>query len=205
MDSIKTVFFRAGGVLLPSLYQTAVDVLKRSGTVSVKSRTRDEVHTLAESLAVGLVDESAFCKRIYELSSESMDQDEVYRSIESSKGSGIDLLKLLDKIKKSFDLFLISDYPREWLGRLLNRFGLTACFDDSSIVYCPEKEIKNFIPDIFPIISQTAGQPKGRCLVVDSRAYITSEALRYGLHAVVWVDTFRLQRELLLRGVVRTS
>ena len=205
MHGISSIFFRAGGTIVPSLYHTAIDLLKTQSEEELAVGTRDEVYNLVRSLALGAIDAGILRERICEMSKGKVSQDQFLGSVLNTKALDRELLRVIDELRETYDLYLISQYPREWLETLLNRFDEKKRFEYTNIIYCAEGGLQNLIPDLFYLVNRLTGKQMENCLLVDGRAEYLSAALRMGLQAVVYVDAFRLRREFVLRSMLRND
>jgi FMN phosphatase YigB (HAD superfamily) len=204
LHSIGSIFFQAEGTIVPSLYNAAIDILKAQSKEDLEAGTRDEVYNQVLSLSLGTTDGGFLCDRLYEMSKGSVSGDQFLRSILHIKAPDSGLLRVIDELSESYEVYLISQYPRDWLEVLLNRLNGNEWFKKKNILYCREGGLKKLIPDLFHFILRSTRNKMESCLYIDKRSEYLSAGLRMGFHAIVYVDAVRLRREFVLRGMLHT-
>ena len=93
------------------------------------------------------------------------------------------------------EMRLTSDYPAVWLLPALARSGLAHCFPADEISYVAD--LRGFTGVLDALIATGVVMP-GHTLWVDYHSPRTSEALRKGVDATIFVDARRLRRDLAL-------
>ena len=105
------------------------------------------------------------------------------------------MLSLLSDPALACEMRLVSDYPAVWLLPALARSGLASAFSAAEISTWPTWG--DFQGCLTPSSHSGVISP-GHTLWVDYHSPRTSEALRKGVDATIFVDARRLRRDLAL-------
>ena len=205
MHNISTIFFQAEGIIIPSLYEATINILKNKINKKLLKKTRNEIYNLVHCLKLGMIDVDLFRKGIFKISKETISEGEFFDYFLNVRRSDRKLMQIMDKLRENYDLYLISQYPREWFEYLLNHFNDVKLFKNINVIYSTEGNLQKLFPDIFYLMRNFTGKSMEDCILVDVKADYLSNALRMGMNAVVYVDSFRLQREFVLRKMLENS
>jgi beta-phosphoglucomutase-like phosphatase (HAD superfamily) len=109
---------------------------------------------------------------------------------------------LIEELSANFKLYLVSDYPRRWLKRIVENTGLVQYFKDDDTLVLAEEDAPHTYPELFESVARTFGIQPGSSLWIDHSSPHTSWAIRQGIDAIVFVDAQRLRRELGMRNLL---
>src|SRR5690606_34160587 len=109
---------------------------------------------------------------------------------------------LLAEVRARYSVRLVSPYPPEWYRTLDRRVGLGSTFPDSEVLFCQLAQLGRLLPDVFFWALGKAGKTIEETLWVADQPAMTSAAVRLGLNAIIFADSRRLRRELVLRSLL---
>jgi len=192
---ITQLMLLAGGVVLPTLAQAAAFFLVPGRTLTPGQRLGLQQAALA--LAEGREQPAQFCVRAAEICGEhgraaaSRLDEKLANELPPQPG----MPSLLTDPTLACEMRLTSDYPAVWLLPALARSGLAGAFSAAEISYVADSG--GFSGLFENLIAHRVISP-GRTLWVDYHSPRTSEALRKGVDAAIFVDARRLRRDLAL-------
>lgn len=202
MHKITRFAFWTGGLLLPPLHRFCLQVLLPAvGEVHVDVQTAllDKERALWQEH----LDPAAFCRDAVQLTGSSVTTDELKRQLQQQVMLAFDdLPDLLVHLSPAFELYLASDYPRQWLFLALERTGLSRFFPPDRVCVLAEHDTGATYPELFTFLVAAEVIIPGSTLWVDHNSRRTTAALRAGIDAAIFVDVPRLRRDLALWGLV---
>jgi hypothetical protein len=176
---------------LPTLAEVTASFLAPGQKLTVTERL--SLQEAARMLAAGQEDAGQFCSRAAGAAGERSTM------LCASLAAGVDALPgmpdLIAEMAQTCEVRLVSDYPAVWLLPALARSGLAHCFSAAGISYVAD--LGGFAGILDALVTIGVISP-GHTLWVDAHSPRTSEALRKGVDANIFVDARRLRRDLAL-------
>ncbi len=194
-NRITRLVFWAGGVVLPTLPVVTASFLAPGRQATLAERVG--LTEAAYALASGQGDPEQYCARAAGCFGEpgATSASLLYERL----AAGVDALPgmpdLIAETTLTLEVRLVSDYPSVWLLPALARNGLAPCFPADAISYVAN--LWGFSGVLDALIAAGVILP-GHTLWVDAHSPRTSEALRKGVDANIFVDVRRLRRDLAL-------
>ena len=112
------------------------------------------------------------------------------------------MVSLIEEVALGSEVCLVSDYPAAWLLPALARNGLASHFPADKLFYIADL---GGYATLFERLEAVGVIMPGHTLWVDAHSPRTSEALRRGIDAAIYVDARRLRRDLGLWRLVSLS
>ena len=114
-----------------------------------------------------------------------------------------DMGDLLRELSRDFIVWLFCEPSREELAPVMESLQLDQMIPRAHWLFasgrlCAEKP-KELIEEL---MARTGGR-REELLWIDDRPAVATAVIRAGMHAVAFVDAFRLRRNLVLRGLVK--
>jgi hypothetical protein len=196
---ITRLMLLAGGVVLPTLAEAAASFLAPGRTLTPGQRLG--LQQAAHALAEGREQPVRFCVRAAEICGEhggaaaSLLDERLSNELPPQPG----MPSVLSDPALTCEMRLVSDYPAVWLLPALGRSGLAGAFSAAEISYVAD--LGGFSGLFDTLIAHRVISP-GHTLWVDYHSPRTSEALRKGVDAAIFVDARRLRRDLALWRLV---
>ncbi len=130
-------------------------------------------------------------------------QGVVMQAASSARGMTPGIGQLFSELSADFKLWLFCEPDREELAPIAGNLKLDNMIPRARWLFasgelCAEKP-KELIEEL---VRRTGGR-REEILWIDDRPAVTSAVIRAGMNAVVFVDAFRLRRNLVLRGLVK--
>ena len=197
MKSVKKIFFVAGGILLPTIANlTLLQIENRGFSVSVSDRKF--IYDLEKLIFIGAISGEEFLHQVnghFQLTNRVSEND-----ILSTISSNLRIISLLNILNKKFELILFSDFPQTWFEQIEKEITQNHLFQ--KIIYSQELDCSNDRPAVFERLLVNSEIIKRESLWVDIDPFRTSLAIRSEIDAIIFVDEFRLRRELQLRSLI---
>ena len=192
---ITQLMLLADGVVLPTLAEAAAFFLVPDRTLTPGQRLGLQQAALA--LAEGRAAPAQFCVRAAEICGEHGEPAAslLYAKLTNELSPQPGMPSLLSDPMLTCEMRLVSAYPAVWLLPALARSGLAHCFLADEISYVAD--LGGFARVLDALIAAGVAMP-GHTLWVDYHSPRTSEALRKGVDAAIFVDARRLRRDLAL-------
>ena len=194
---IARLMFVAGGAVFPNVAEAAAAFLDAGQDVSPVQRMG--LLEASAALAAGTSDARQFCASAAELcAAPSEAASQLYECLAERLDAHPGMSSLMGELARTSEVFLVSDYPRDWLMPALARSGLEP--------YCPADKITytaglGGYGGLFERLVAAGVILRGHTLWIDAHSRRTSEALRRGIDAAIFVDARRLRRDLGLWGL----
>jgi phosphoglycolate phosphatase-like HAD superfamily hydrolase len=198
---IDHLVFWAGGVVTTSLWQAAWDALGAGRQPSTKDRL--ELHRLELDLLGGALSPEEFCARAARLRGSAGTSIDLMDSLPSHIAPIPGMPEILEDLAcRRLTLSLASDIPRPWLMPALERTGLARWFAADQVWVAAEE---GGFPALLDALLRNGQIAPGRSLWVDHHSLRTSEALRRGVDAAVFVHPRQFHRDLGLWQLVEST
>ena len=206
MKRITNYFFMVGGVILPRIAQTTIELLAEKKGQPLAHDQRMTIFEAEKALFIGQIIPEVFLKRIDQLCNCFKSRHELL--IEFMKWIRVDAgaLSTANDLQQTSQVYLCSDYPRPWLEEIAQRFQLFDLFSPHQVIYPAEAEaelpVRDDLQGVFDGLQAKGYLNQGASLWVDAHPFRTSAAIRQGIDAIIYVNERRLRRELNLRKLL---
>lgn len=198
MPEINAIFYWFGGVLVEGLPQLVGRGLFDLPIEKINIHTRLRLREQINELALGRLNAQAFCAALTQEYSPAHSASELESWIKQTVNLRADVLNEIAAPSDAMERWIICDYPRDWYESAVSGHELPI----KNTFFTAESNLSNLVPDIFYELSRRANYPLNRCLMVDAVTPRTVEAVKHNLHASIFVDARRLQREFALRRMI---
>lgn len=187
---ITTVLFDFFDVLCPDDYKAW---LQRHGY-----KKEGDFLAVSEQLDHGQITTSQFFTRLAELSAQHV--DELRSSFIAEPAIDQEVLTILQNLRQSYKVGLISNAPSKFLRDILRKHELEQYFD--AIIISSEVDMIKPHPDIFAHALTQVGSRAHETIFVDDNQHYVSGAQLAGLHGIVFANADQLRGDLRRNGVV---
>jgi beta-phosphoglucomutase-like phosphatase (HAD superfamily) len=195
---ITHLVFWAGGVVVTPIWQAAWDAIGFDRQPDASARL--ELHGLEHGLASGTLSPEEFCEQAATLSESNISASELIEQLPARIDAIPGMPELLDDLScRHIRLSLVAGIPRLWLSPALQRTGLAQWFAQDEVWTAADD---GGFPAVLEALLRRGQIVPGRSLWVDDSSLRTSEALRRGVDAAVFVRPRQLYRDLGLWGLV---
>ena len=201
---IDTLFFWQDGVITTPLAEVVLEQVRFLGAGELDVRTRLAVRDWVQGLQLGRVSGESFCQKLQVLVPALACYSDLPSRFLSAVALSPGMADLLAEARTEYECWLVSSYPSDWLQALDQRLGLSIMFSPARVQVFPQAGLGKCLPDVFVWAIQKAQKRMESCLWVAGEAAMTTSAVRVGLNAIVFADSRRLRRELVLRGMLPT-
>lgn len=202
MGKISTIFFWLGGVITQTISEAAILGLYGQPLENINMKTRLCLQDLVQDLCSGQINGYVFCHKAIESSGITIAAEELEARIENTVTVRPSVLETIKDLPDTYQLWLISDYPPEWLKLIADRLDLYSCFQKNHLIITSDCHLTRMVPDIFYYMVRQANQPMDACLMVDGMSARAVHAIKHGLSSTIFVDAMRLKREFILRRML---
>jgi hypothetical protein len=205
MKIYGAVFFWLGGVLIPTLPELTMSELTPTLKGHDFVHTRQQLQALAESLALGKIDTTAYCEHALAVCQAKSNAAALEQKLIASASLRPPLVKLIGEIPARYERWLVVDYPQAWVQALRDRAQIGALFPANRLINTDQLELLQMAPDIFYRLPQRAGRPMQDCIIIDADAGRAVQSLKHGLASIYYVYPERLMMELALQEIWQTD
>jgi beta-phosphoglucomutase-like phosphatase (HAD superfamily) len=199
MPDTRAIFFWMGGVLTQSIEPLMQAALAACGQPEVNLFSARGFASVCESLALGQLDDLAFCQAVCEMSGAKRSPEEFGNAVIASFSPVPRVIQTIERLPDTIQRWLIIDYPRSWFDQTRQRLSIHPCFHNEHLLFLQDSQLNRLVPDVFDFLAQQAKFRVDQCLVVDSNSHRAVAALDHGFPAAIFVDSVRLEREFVLR------
>ena len=200
MRRINRLMFWFGGVLAPRVSNIIEDLLESRGS-SLSAPDRLSLRNLEKVLALGQVSQAEFCQVVCDLSSSVLSTADISARLESGLPVSRDLPPLLDELAECCPLFILSDFPHDWLFSSFQEYDFSKHFPESSIRFTRDYRAESY-PSLLSTLVQSDILHPGTTLLVDSTPERVHLTVRSGIDVAIFVDARRLRRDLVLWDIL---
>lgn len=195
-SAIVSVFFWFDGVLAPPLWRLTHAALEVNG-VKTDAALRFALIELGRKLNAGAMNRDEYCCHVIELASAPLSPEQLASTIESRIEVTAGILEVVDELGELYGLYMLFDYPHDWLLPALSRTGLAQRFPEHRIVIMDQYSDPTEPHAIAINLARLQVAPE-EVLLIDSDPRRAMSLFRIGLKTVVFIDTRRLRRDLVL-------
>ena len=194
---IKRFVFWVGGVIFPAISQVSLEILAPGGK---DSGIQLELRELERALWIGLISTEEFCRRAIDVAGAAIAASDLFAEIPGRVEPLPGMPELVRELARNYEVFLVSDYPRQWLQPALQRIGFIQ--QSASIFFVSKLGTSDEYADLVEMLVESSVIVPGSSLWVDQNPARTAVAIRRGIDASIFVDARRLYRDLGLWGLV---
>ena len=201
MKNISRYFFMAGGVILPRLSLVTLDWIEKKNSNPASNKQRQSIFQAEKDLLTGKLSPESYLSLAAACGSGATAQDVLkglFSEIKVDQGA----LSTACDLKKNGRVYLVSDYPRPWLEEAACKTPIFECFSPDDVLYTAELGLGNDVSSLFDVLSSKSYLHPDANMWVDAYPLRTSEAVRRGIDAIIYVEERRLRRELKLRNLL---
>ncbi len=198
----QVIVFWLGGVLCRTSSEAVIRWAAGSTGEPPTAEKRVRLRDLQEGLRLGRLASRAFLDAAAVTVGLPTQAEELGQHFLAGESVEAELAGLLGDLSERYPLWLLSDYPRDWLLRLDAALGLRRWFPGTAWILCPELGLPAAAPDLFLALPELIDCPREQALLIEPDPRRAAAAVREGLNAIVFNGTWRLQRELRLRELL---
>jgi hypothetical protein len=162
--------------------------------------------SLEKKLVLGQLDPASFCREAIQFAGAARSPRELAASIQEQIDPGKvhrDLLSLIGELTNRYPLYLICDYPREWIlaessGAKATVAGWQALFSPESVCFTADYHPAHSYQDLLKKMCAAGPLRCEKTLLVDADPARNRLAIGMGLYVTIFVDARRLRRDLAL-------
>ena len=110
---------------------------------------------------------------------------------------------LLQELSPDFNLWLFCEAAEDELSLMIDGLQLAPMVPATRRLSAAGNFRTDMPEELVDALVKRTGGPRESLLWIDDRPSVTSAVIRAGMNAVVFVDIFRLRRNLVLRGLVK--
>ena len=194
---IGSVHFWIGGVIAPRLWQLTRSVLEKNGVETSPDLCFDMID-LERKIGAGSISCDEYCRHVLERARLPLSPERLASAIENRIELTPGLFDIVAALSREHHLYLLSDYPRQWLQPAVMRLGLARYFPDQNIVMMDTYSLVELSSDLFGRLASPRSLVPDNGLLVDGDPPRAMAALRAGIQTAIFVDAPRLKREFTL-------
>lgn len=196
MKNFRNIIFTASGLILPNLYHLVLSSILDEGR-QVSDTDRAKAKRLCELITRGqykFQDEPELAQGFYRA-------EKVLSSRVGFVRSRNQLIDVISELKnQNLPITISLELPREWAENQLDYAGVLILFN--TVVYISELFSINSTKSFIQCLIEKELIIAGETLLISADPIHTSEAIRNKIDAIVYVDAYRMRRELSLRKVI---
>ncbi len=200
MSKIHAVFFWFGGVLAPSIPEVMARTLFNLPLEKVNVQARLRMLQLTTDLGLGCISAQEFCDILIQEYNHALTVEGLETAIKNAVELRRDVLDVIADLPGDVERWILCDYPKEWYESA--RHGSVNDGLPDRALFTSEGRLSRLTPDIFYHLSRASGHPLNTCLMIDQMTPRAVDAIKHGLHAAIFVDSWRLRREFVLRRML---
>jgi hypothetical protein len=200
LTRIDHLAFMAGGVLFPTI--SAITLQAFFPNEDLRADLLLTLHKLEVSLTRGGVHASSYCAHVSRLAGMALNETELEAQLVAMTEPVEGMVELLFSLGEKYPLSLVADFPQSWLNPILERSGLADCFKSTEIHHLDEYPPGADYEELVEAMITEGRLMPGKSLWIDHHARRTASVIRLGVDAAIFVDAHRLQRDLVLWGLI---
>jgi hypothetical protein len=199
MSKINRYYFAFDGVLIASFRETILEVLNSkspSAGISLQDLKR-----LTKELYVGKISGNDYFAEITRLSGAKVSAVELADLVIDRVKVVPGVNEVLQELAQDYSIYIFSQLPTDIYGRIIQKLGLGSPDMDKTI-FSNQLSLSGWDDAVFKKMALGEQKLTDACMWVDADSHMTSAAIRAGIHAIIFVDSRRLRREIALRGLL---
>ena len=181
------------------------DVIIRSLSWALTQKlgeNRNDLYKLEDDYSIGRISTEAFFDQLSHILQDETKPSDIWSLIYQRSMLIEGILSILNELKEDYTLHGFSHFPPDILDKLLLKFGLDTMFDKDNIIYSAEYTESILNDSLFKrLIDENWIQPH-KTVWIDAQPKRTSQAIRFDISSIIFVDARRLRREIALRGLL---
>jgi hypothetical protein len=203
LSRIERIVFITGGVLLPTVTQSALAALNLNWPLDADFQL--DLDGQEKKLTTGKISPQMYCRWIAQSAGDPVDSEALAANILKTTTLLPGTLPLIKDLSERVKLGLVSDYPGNWIRPILERTGLSVYFPNG-----PDLVVGDLGPDsdnatLFSALIDRNILTPGRSMWADHNSLRCMAAIRQGVDAGIFVDAQRFYRDLGLWSLVPFS
>ena len=204
---VKTgaIYFWLSGTIAPSVPGLLRQALAELGKPDENLLGHPGFASLCEALALGRASPRSFCGTIAEMVGLTIKAELLEGKILKHIEADTRALKTIDRLPEVYERWLVVDYPPAWFEAAAERMGVRRFFQSDRIIKLAECGLEQLMPDAVDYLARKPGIPPAERLLIDVSHRRAIQALRSGMHAAIYVDPRRLEREFTMRYLIPGS
>lgn len=200
MNPINSFIFSLRDVIINSLSREILKFIERqriilNGTVR-QTIFDNENNYITERISL----EEFFEKTVLALEIE-MTATQLEKTIINSIAPILGIFDILYELRSLYPLTLFSQYPPDLLNKISVSPKITELFPERNIIFSNEIGQRDQLDSIIrKVLNSTV--TLGKSIWVDFDGRLTSNVMRLGVDAIIFIDSEKLRREIALRGLL---
>ena len=199
------LIFRLEGVVTQT-FEGALFSVVAGSTAVADPKARLAVRDLASAMRSGKLDWTGLCSRAALILGVREDGSSLGERILNSLRVDAGIEELLISINGVLDSWLFCEIDGNDIVSAMERLGIERCIPRTRWLFSSEdrQRLRVDVPrELIAAIAERVKAPRETLLWIDDRPRVTAALIRAGMNAVAFVDAFRLQRNLVLRGLLQ--
>lgn len=197
---LKYLVLSISGVLAPTLEDLILNAMPTSGDNAKDRQFQHWVHERCLEHYRGELSINELSNQIVERSGLKIDPGRI-RELQQINFDG-DVFEILEMIRDRFEFIFFSDLPLKWSGDHLKEKAQQSKLRVAQELFKEEIQDKHPASSILDLVLAAINKPADQLLLVDRNNQVTTQAVRRGVNAILFVNPFRLQQELRLRKLL---
>ena len=204
MSDVKEIIFWMSGVLTPSHSIVLEKSIYELTGKRIDSAVYHKNLSLFRQTSLGLIYPEQFCQEVCKAFPTEMTPSILNEKIISLISVDKNVAGIISRIPEKFEIRLIADYPDEWYGRISDAKIIQEHFPKEKTIFLPNLGCKDLERDFIGSLSEMIGLPFEKGLLVDADIKRAVQAISINLPSIIYVDPRRLDREFILRKIIKT-
>jgi hypothetical protein len=190
------------GVVTPPFSTILSKVLNELGKTRVNLLALPNFTGLCNGLALGQVDDLAFCRSIGESAGLTIGPQAFRERVIAAMAANPMVIQTIQLLPRPHERWLVIPFPDSWFDQVAERLGVLECFSAEKMIRLSQSGLGQVIPDVFNHLAWRAQIPLPDGLLVDASSRRCVQALNHGLPSAIYVDPRRLEREFIMRHFI---
>ena len=201
MSGVTTLLFWLGGVLCEPLSEITLKVCGIGDIAKLDVTAYLSLEVLREELALGQIDQHAYCQKVAQEISCQMTGTEMEIQIKEAFAIRENVLDIINALPNGYQCWIVCDFPRAWFSVLERELYQGGRLNKSNLIFSTDSQLQKMTPDIYSYLIQQVREPKEAVLMIDGDYRRAVSAVKHGYNAALFVDARRLRREFALRRI----
>jgi FMN phosphatase YigB (HAD superfamily) len=202
VPEVKALLFWLGGVLTESMADLTLSVLKPGVSGAERLAWKQTIDPFLVQLTLGELNSSAFWREAGRACSSGISPEQALVEISTLARVRPEVLEIIGRIPERYQLWLISEFPSDWVEKMAEEGIFTEVFPPARIIFTADLGLKQVQPDIFQALPRAAGQSMSDCLVIDGVSRRAVAGIKLGQNSIIYVYPERLAHELALQKII---
>ena len=202
MPETKALLFWLGGVLTESLSDLTLSVLTPGASGAERLAWKQTLDPFLVQLTLGEIDSSTFWREAGPACASGISSGEAHVEITALARPRREVLEIIGKVPERYQVWLVSDFPVDWVGKMAAGGRLAEHFPPDRIIFTASLGLNQLQPDIFQALPRAANLEMRECLVIDGVSSRAVAGIKLGLNSIIYVYPERLAHELTLQKII---